>query len=72
MAATVADLPEERFSELARSLAEFSPAHPADEHEPPQYWEVVAERLRRDQPNKFSSYTNHVCLIKNIIFCCSM
>ena len=62
MAATVADLPPERFSELAGYLKEFSPAHPGDEEDPPQYWEMIAETLRNDLPSKFDGYTEVVSL----------
>lgn len=60
MATSVADLSQERRSELATYLAQFSAGNPSDEHEPLQYWELVAERLRSKYPNKFSGYTEDV------------
>lgn len=63
MTATIADLPRERLSELAGHLKKFSPGHKDDELESLQYWEILAEVLRSDQPNKFSSYTNAVSLV---------
>lgn len=63
MAATVADLPSDRFSELARYLGESSRAHPGDENEPLAYWELIAERLRRDNLREFGSYTDDVSCV---------
>ena len=60
MTGSVADLSEERRSELAFYLSKSSPGHPGDEHEPLQYWELVAEHLRKEYPNKFIAYTEDV------------
>ena len=80
MAATVADLPPDRFSELASYLKGFSPPHPDDEEESLQYWELLAETLRNDLPSKFDTYTEVVSnflyvlvtLIPNLYFICAI
>ena len=60
MAGTVADLPKDRFSELAGYLRGYSPDHPDSEEGSLLYWEMIAERLRYDLPSKFSDYTEIV------------
>ena len=60
MAATVADLPPDRFSELAGYLRGSPPDHPDSEEGSLLYWEMIAERLRHDLPSKFSGYTEIV------------
>ena len=60
MAATVADLPAERFSELAGYLRGYPPDDPGSDEGSLLYWEMIAEALRRDLPSKFGVYTNIV------------
>ena len=60
MAATVADLPPERLSELAGYLGSYPPDDPSSDEGSLFYWEMIAETLRRDLPSKFSGYTNIV------------
>lgn len=60
MTATVADLPPERFSELAGYLSGYPPDDPNSDEGSLLYWEMIAETLRRDLPSKFGSYTNIV------------
>lgn len=62
MAATVADLPPDRLSELAGYLRGSPPDDPDSEEGSLFYWEMVAETLRNDLPSKFSSYTEVVSL----------
>ena len=59
----MADMSEERLSELIYYLSGSSRRqHPDDEHEPPEYWELMAEYLRKEDSDRFSSYTEEVSL----------
>ena len=62
LAATVADLPPDRFSELAGYLRGSPPDHSGSDEGSLLYWEMIAETLRNDLPSKFSSYTEVVSL----------
>ena len=63
MAATVGDLSPKRLSELASYLNGSSPSHPGDELEPPAYWELMADQLRKEDRARFSSYTEDVSML---------